>query len=280
MILLQRHFIIIEILLNLLIFSNKSTVVAGSLINDISSQFLALYKRDDSDTNTNSDGDTMAMNDVFGDSSWQWGRWILFILFIIGFFAVFFLTFTANRRRINRGEAPIRGTSWITPPSYRQSEQQYHGTTQRVVEDYVPEYTEEANINDLGYYDERGQFHPNTKAEYLPPPPLEPNLTSSPTVSSAWINKNTINIETPSRAVVHENEVDYTRPSFAAQQYYNMSPPIQGNPLARESQANHIDQNNGIQEYATSQTSQFSSETTISTHVNKTSIKANVNKEN
>lgn len=275
MILLQIKFTIINILLNLLIFSNKSTVVARPLINIESSQSLDLYKRNDSDSNSNSD--SMTMNDVFGDSSWQWGRWILFVLFVIGFFAVFIFTFATNRRRINRGEAPIRGTSWITPPSYRQSEQEYHGTTQRVVEDYVPEYTEEANLNDLGYYDERGQFHPNTKAEYLPPPSLEPNLASSPTIPPSLANKNISNLEAPARAVVHENEFDYTRPSFAAQQYYNMSPRTQNHSMIRESQANQTGQNNVTQEYTTSQSS---SDSTISTQVNKTSIKANTNKEN
>lgn len=251
--------------------------MARPLANVISSRSLDLFKRNNTDTNTNNDSDTSTMSDVFGDSSWQWGRWILFVLFIIGFFAVFFFTFATNRRRINRGEAPIRGTSWITPPSYRQSEQEYHGTTQRIVEDYVPQYTEETNVNDLGYYDERGQFHPNTKAEYLPPPSLEPDLASSPIIPPTGVNKNTLNLETPSRAVVHGNEIDYTRPSFAAQQYYNMSPLTQNYSLVREPQANQIDQNNETQEYTTSQ---FSSESTVSTHVNKTSIKANADKEN
>lgn len=267
MILLQEHFFMIDILLNLLIFSNNSIVKAGPLIKTISVRPLNLYRRD------NSTGDTMTMDDSFDDSSWQWGRWIFFILFVLAFFAVFIFTFRTNKRRINRGEAPIRGTSWITPPSYRQSEQEYYGTTQRVVEDYVPEYTEEANINDLGYYDERGEFHPNSKAEYLPPPPLESDFTSPPTTSPTQVNENSFNLQRPSRVVAHENEVDYTRPSFVAQQYYNMAPPTRNYSVVRGSQT---DQNDIGQEYSSSHSS---SESTVSTPVRKSSIKANLNKE-
>ena len=270
MILLQEHFFMIDILLNLLIFSNNSIVKAGPLIKTISVRPLNLYRRD------NSTGDTMTMDDSFDDSSWQWGRWIFFILFVLAFFAVFIFTFRTNKRRINRGEAPIRGTSWITPPSYRQSEQEYYGTTQRVVEDYVPEYTEEANINDLGYYDERGEFHPNGKAEYLPPPPLEQDFTSPPTTSPTYTNQNTFSLERPGRVVVHENEVDYTRPSFVAQQYYNMSHPTRNHSITRESQTDQNVQNDVIQEYSPSDSS---SESTISTHMKKSSIKVNVKKE-
>ena len=267
MILLQAHFIMINILLNLLIFSNIPIVIGRPLIHTISSRSLDLYRRDDSTS------DTTTTNDPFYSSSWQGGRWILFVLFVLAFFASLIFIFSTNKRRINRGEAPIRGTSWITPPSYRQSEQEYYGTTQRVVEDYVPEYTEEANINDLGYYDERGEFHPNSKAEYLPPPPLESDFTSPPTTSPTQVNENSFNLQRPSRVVAHENEVDYTRPSFVAQQYYNMAPPTRNYSVVRGSQT---DQNDIGQEYSSSHSS---SESTVSTPVRKSSIKANLNKE-
>lgn len=111
-------------------------------------------------------------DDVFNSTSWRWGRWILFVLFVAGVLLLIICTARVNRRRRALGEAPIRGTAWMTPPSYRQSEQQYHGTTQAHVEDFVPEYTENVADNDLGYYDERGEFHPNGKVEYIPPPVL------------------------------------------------------------------------------------------------------------
>lgn len=176
----------------------------------------SLYKRADDDDNDDNNTFLTGSDDP-NSSTWQWGRWILFILFIVGFFAVFIFTVTTNRRRRYNGQAPIRGTAWMTPPSYRQSEQQYHGNTQRVVEDYVPEYTEEANINDLGYYDERGDFHANGKSEYLPPPPLVQEVDSN----------DSLNLSRPQRAVVHDNDEDadfnFSRPSYTAQQYYNMS---------------------------------------------------------
>lgn len=69
--------------------------------------------------------------------------------------------------RRKRGQEPLRYVSWLTPPSYRQSEAQRRRNAVPVA-DYVPPYTEEANENDLGYYDAEGVFHVNSKAQ--PPP--------------------------------------------------------------------------------------------------------------
>lgn len=141
-------------------------------------------------------------------SSWQSGRWILFVLFVAAIVLILLSTFLANRRRQRMGRAPIRGTAWLTPPSYRQSQQQYTGTVQQRTDDYVPEYTETANEHDLGYYDERGEFHPNDKAAYVAPPPLVQEC-SSESVNS---------LERPPAAVVHQttsSDMDYdlTRPN-------------------------------------------------------------------
>lgn len=65
-----------------------------------------------------------------------------------------------NKRRGQEGREPIRGTAWITPPSYIQSQ---HQTNQQ--QPYVPPYSEQANDNDAGYYDNQGVFHPNLKAQ-------------------------------------------------------------------------------------------------------------------
>ncbi|CAI4037248.1 hypothetical protein SMKI_02G1160 [Saccharomyces mikatae IFO 1815] len=144
----------------------------------------------------------------YSGSSWESGRWILFVLFIAAIVFILFFTFLANRRRRRMGRAPIRGTAWLTPPSYRQSQQQYTGTVQQRTDDYVPEYTERANEHDLGYYDERGEFHPNDKAACVAPPPLVQECSSESANS----------LQRPPAAVVHrtassEMEYDLTRPN-------------------------------------------------------------------
>lgn len=65
-----------------------------------------------------------------------------------------------NKRRGQEGREPIRGTAWITPPSYTQSQ---HNNQQQ--QPYVPPYSEQANDNDAGYYDNQGNFIPNLKAQ-------------------------------------------------------------------------------------------------------------------
>lgn len=45
---------------------------------------------------------------------------------------------------------------------------------------YVPEYSERANDNDMGYYDETGMFHPNPNAKGpLMPDPVHQRSTSN-----------------------------------------------------------------------------------------------------
>ena len=132
---------------------------------------------------------------IWGDStSWEWGRWVFFVIFVVFLLALLFFIVKVNKRRRIVGQTPIRGTAWMTLPSYRQSERQYTGNPGGVVEECVPKYTQTANEEDLGYYDERGEFHVNDKSEYLPPPPLvaglDPGTSNSP--------------ERPHRAVTRE----------------------------------------------------------------------------
>ncbi|CAI4056268.1 hypothetical protein SUVZ_02G1220 [Saccharomyces uvarum] len=141
----------------------------------------------------------------FGSSSWQWGRWILFVLFIAAILIIIMYTALINKRRRRIGRAPIRGTAWLTPPSYGQSQQQHTGNVQQRTDDYVPEYTETANEHDLGYYDQRGEFHPNDKVAQVSP---------VQECSSESINS----LERPPAAVVHQPnssdlEYDLTRPN-------------------------------------------------------------------
>ncbi|ODV61418.1 resistance to Congo red protein ASCRUDRAFT_20958, partial [Ascoidea rubescens DSM 1968] len=93
-------------------------------------------------------------------SSWEWARWLLFILFVILIIFLFFGTRRVNRFRIKKGQTPIRGTAWITPPSYYQSQAQYNQPANGTGA-YVPPYTADVNPNDAGYYDNTGVFHPN-----------------------------------------------------------------------------------------------------------------------
>ncbi|CCH45445.1 hypothetical protein BN7_5027 [Wickerhamomyces ciferrii] len=93
-------------------------------------------------------------------SSWNWGRWILFVLFILAILSVILAAIRINKRRNIEGREPIRGTAWITPPSY------LHATNnQQTQQPFVPPYTAQANDNDAGYYDNQGTFHPNFKAQ-------------------------------------------------------------------------------------------------------------------
>ncbi|CAI4055095.1 hypothetical protein SKDZ_02G1120 [Saccharomyces kudriavzevii ZP591] len=142
-------------------------------------------------------------------SSWQSQRWILFVIVVAVVLLIVLYTFLVNRRRQRTGRAPIRGTAWLTPPSYGQSQQQYTGNVQQHTNDYVPEYTERANEHDLGYYDERGEFHPNDKAACLSSPPLVQECSSEFDSS----------LERPPAAVVHQTSPsdmvnDVTRPNI------------------------------------------------------------------
>lgn len=131
-----------------------------------------------------------------GDNdSWNWARWTLFAVFVLAVIVFIVSIFGLNRRRRLAGRAPIRGTSWITPPSYRQSQREQDKRKER---DYVPQYTAMANENDLGYYDENGQFHLNGKNE-LSPPPFE----SSEEPDSNKLNSS-VPLERPEEAVTRD----------------------------------------------------------------------------
>lgn len=175
-----------------------------------------LFIRDTSDSNNG----TTIIDDPWGSSSWRWGRWILFVIFVAFILVLIIATARANKNRYVRGEAPIRGTAWFTPPSYRQSEREYVGTTQRQVQDFVPEYTATANENDLGYYDERGEFHSNDKTAYVPPPTLEGTGAplGSPVTPSTTSAFGSPQLQRPERAVTRPEDegdgMDFSRPVF------------------------------------------------------------------
>lgn len=96
-------------------------------------------------------------------------RWAFFAILIVLIIIFILGTIRVNKGRARRGNQPIYGTRWMTPPSYLQSQGQYdHNSAGQNA--YVPTYTATANDNDLGYYDPNGNFHsnPNTKAPQVP----------------------------------------------------------------------------------------------------------------
>ncbi|KAG7663160.1 uncharacterized protein J8A68_003338 [[Candida] subhashii] len=95
------------------------------------------------------------------------------------------ITVRTNKKRKEIGKPPIYGTSWITPPSYRQSQNQYNQPSVRqqtrdpeLPSSYVPTYSEKTNETDLGYYDSEGKFHLNPNAKVPFPPPVHPKPSS------------------------------------------------------------------------------------------------------
>lgn len=104
-------------------------------------------------------------------------RWIYGGI-LLGLVGIFFLSliigaFCTNIKRLKTGRRPVYGTSWLTPPSYWQSQHDYNTNTGEEPEEYVPTYSEIPNENvDLGFYDDRGEFHLSSQNnEYTSPKP-------------------------------------------------------------------------------------------------------------
>ncbi|SCU81845.1 LAFA_0C07514g1_1 [Lachancea sp. 'fantastica'] len=118
---------------------------------------------------SSSDSDSYCYGFSCGNE-WVWARWVLVVFFLFALATLGLAAIRINGRRMKLGQRPIIGTAWFTPPSYRQSERQYRSSTQ----DYVPPYTATANENDLGYYDNEGNFHLSSKTDNTtPPPPID-----------------------------------------------------------------------------------------------------------
>lgn len=106
---------------------------------------------------TRDDDDNCFGYDCDDSSTWTWARWILFVLFLVGLALIIFSACRINKKRVSEGRGPIRGTAWMTPPSYYQSQQNTQNPP------FVPQYTATTNDNDMGYYDAHGNFVPNPK---------------------------------------------------------------------------------------------------------------------
>lgn len=99
-------------------------------------------------------------------------RWAFFAIFIVIILLAILGTMRVNKKRSGHGLQPIYGTRWMTPPSYIQSQTQYNQPSRRdetMPDSYVPTYSEQANEQDMGHYDNQGNFHANPNAKASTP---------------------------------------------------------------------------------------------------------------
>ncbi|KAI5950474.1 hypothetical protein KGF57_004289 [Candida theae] len=146
-------------------------------------------------------------------------RWAFFAIFAVLIIIVVLGTIRVNKKRAQHGEQPIYGTRWLTPPSYRQSQTQYHQPDHIRDPDlpsaYVPTYTATANEFDMGYYDSNGTFHPNPNAKSaLQHPPETHQRTGSAitshTITGATPLSPTLNQNPRTDSPSHEAHTNYT----------------------------------------------------------------------
>ncbi|CDK27478.1 unnamed protein product [Kuraishia capsulata CBS 1993] len=138
---------------------------------------------------------------TIADNTSNSAKWAFFVFLIVIVIFLFGYTFLINVRRIKRGAKPVRGTAWITPPSYQQSQRHYN----EPVVNPVPPYSQEARPEDAGYYDQSGVFHanPNVQKEYE----LNGGVTQNETGTSNMPYPDSAHIRNDSQS--HQ----YTRPA-------------------------------------------------------------------
>lgn len=159
-------------------------------------------------------------------SSWEWGRWLLLALLVVGLLVSIFLM---NFHRRKHGNQPIVGTSWLAPPpSYFQSQRQNRYNDPAVNEQPLPLYTANANQNDLGYYDNEGKFVPTSpENDYYQGFPIANANTGDniPQGNDTTANNHSQNPAglysqsgggTQGSSTVYDEDVDLTRPQPAA----------------------------------------------------------------
>lgn len=106
----------------------------------------------------------------------------------------------------------MRGTAWLTPPSYHQSQTQYNSAEPNA----VPPYSADAMPNDAGFYDQYGNFHVNPNAQ-KPGVPQQGGVVSDVTGVSAPAPSHTNGTDTSPEMEMNQ----FTRPSYP--------PPSSGN---------------------------------------------------
>ncbi|KAI5965140.1 uncharacterized protein KGF55_001360 [Candida pseudojiufengensis] len=133
-------------------------------------------------------------NDNYWENSGT-ARWAFFAIFIVLVIIVILGTIRVNKKRSQHGQQPLYGTRWMTPPSYRQSQNQYdqpdHVRDPDLPSAYVPTYTAQANEYDMGYYDSSGTFIANPNAKHAlqhPPQTHQRNISRNSNTNIAATN--------------------------------------------------------------------------------------------
>ncbi|ODQ80045.1 hypothetical protein BABINDRAFT_8221 [Babjeviella inositovora NRRL Y-12698] len=123
--------------------------------------------------------------DIWFASTNNGARWAYFAIIIAVILVVIFCTIRANKRRLRIGKIPLRGTAWMTPPLYYQSQNLYNQPREGGA--YVPPYSATGNATDVGYYNNDGTFvsyvtQSNDGPKFQPPTGAPPG-SNMPVVS-------------------------------------------------------------------------------------------------
>lgn len=162
----------------------------------------------------------LTKRDWYSDSS-DGGKYAFFAFFAAALIIFIIMICMVNIKRIKRGRAPII-SSYLTPPSYHQSQVAYEGQTVT----NLPTYTPNPNVNqDVGYYDKNGNFIPTTTTA------LNNNNDTNPNDSSF----DNTNLNNPfNNGIEMENAYTQQVPSSDANIYNdNYSRPGMPNPSQR-----------------------------------------------
>lgn len=126
--------------------------------------------------------------DYYYDSS-DPGRYAFFAFFVAAIVVFIIMTCLVNKRRMRTGRAPVI-SSYLAPPTYYQSQNNYTGETTN-----LPTYTQNANPNqDAGYYDKNGNFIVTNTASLNPNSPdidlannnASPNANQAPSQDNVF----------------------------------------------------------------------------------------------
>lgn len=181
-------------------------------------------KRDTSSNSSNSSNDDNSYYSTY--NPWRWQKWSLFAIFIVLMVLLVAATLRTNYNRIRHGRQPIRGTAWLTPPSYQQSEREYNHddgvhvgrhNNRRQREENIPAYTEEVGEEDLGFYDANGVFHENVKGKMMSPP----DITTGAITAPLYEEEGAGHIETDGESVFGLERPEHTASRQRIRSYYN-----------------------------------------------------------
>lgn len=208
-------------------------------------------KRDTNSSNSNDDSYYSTYN------PWKWQKWSLFAIFVVLLVLLVVATLRANYNRIREGRQPIRGTSWLTPPSYQQSEREYNHddgvhvdrhNNRRQREENIPTYTEEVGEEDLGFYDANGVFHENIKGKLVSPPDIETGTPSAPVNPPGENN----HVETDDDSLFGIERPEHTASRQRIRSYYNNSQNTNPNVQTSVGSSSNVEESHELENLNTS----------------------------